>query len=92
MAAELLPGEGFTEVQYIRTGQELFAQAMAAGEIDIALNFSGPLLPRLEAGDPLVILAGAVGDQPPPDLAGSGLRESLVPPVISGRQLAQPPE
>jgi NitT/TauT family transport system substrate-binding protein len=28
-------------------------------EIDIALNFSGPLLPRLEAGDPLVILAGA---------------------------------
>ena len=59
VAAELLPGEGFTEVQYIRTGQELFAQAMAAGEIDIALNFSGPLLPRLEAGDPLVILAGA---------------------------------
>jgi NitT/TauT family transport system substrate-binding protein len=59
VAAELLPGEGFTEVQYIRTGQELFAQAMAAGEIDIALNFSGPLLPRLEAGDPLVILGGA---------------------------------
>jgi NitT/TauT family transport system substrate-binding protein len=59
VAAELLPGEGFTEVQYIRTGQELFAQAMSAGEIDIALNFSGPLLPRLEAGDPLVILAGA---------------------------------
>jgi NitT/TauT family transport system substrate-binding protein len=59
VAAELLPGEGFTEVQYIRTGQEVFAQAMAAGEIDIALNFSGPLLPRLKAGDPLVILAGA---------------------------------
>jgi NitT/TauT family transport system substrate-binding protein len=31
---------------------------MAAGKIDIALNFSGPLLPYLEAGDPLVILAG----------------------------------
>ena len=59
VAAELLPSEGFTEVQYIRTDQELFTQAMAAGEIDIALNFSGPLLPRLEAGDPLVILAGA---------------------------------
>ena len=59
VAAELLPGEGFTEVQYIKTGQEVFAQAMGAGEIDIALNFSGPLLPRLEAGDPLVILAGA---------------------------------
>jgi NitT/TauT family transport system substrate-binding protein len=31
----------------------------SAGIADIALNFSGPLLPRLEAGDPLVILAGA---------------------------------
>jgi NitT/TauT family transport system substrate-binding protein len=59
VAAELLPGEGFTEVQYIRTGQGVFAQALAAGEVDIALNFSGPLLPRIESGDPLVILAGA---------------------------------
>jgi NitT/TauT family transport system substrate-binding protein len=58
VAAELLPGEGFTEVQYIKTGRELFAKAVAAGEVDIALNFSGPLLTRVEAGDPLVILAG----------------------------------
>jgi NitT/TauT family transport system substrate-binding protein len=59
VAAELLPGEGFTDVQYIRPGQETFAQAIAAGEMDIALNFSGPLLLRIEAGDPVVILAGA---------------------------------
>ena len=29
-----------------------------SGEVDIVLNFVGPLLVRLDAGDPLVILAG----------------------------------
>jgi NitT/TauT family transport system substrate-binding protein len=32
--------------------------ALLAGEVDIVLNFVGPLLVRLDAGDPLVILAG----------------------------------
>jgi NitT/TauT family transport system substrate-binding protein len=58
VAAELLPGEGFTEVQYVQKGQELFTRPVAAGEVDIAMNFSGPLLTRVEAGDPLVLLAG----------------------------------
>jgi NitT/TauT family transport system substrate-binding protein len=58
VAAELLPGEGFTEVHYIKTGRELFAHAVAAGEVDIAPNFSGPLLTRVEAGDPPVVAAG----------------------------------
>ena len=31
---------------------------MVAKEVDIALNFSGPLITRVDAGDPLVILAG----------------------------------
>ncbi len=58
MAAELLPGEGFTEAQYVQKGQELFTRPLAAGEVDIAMNFSGPLLTRVEAGDPLVTLGG----------------------------------
>jgi NitT/TauT family transport system substrate-binding protein len=58
VAEDLLQGEGFTDVQYVRMTGELFTPAVVAGEIDIALNFVGPLLIRVEAGDPIVILAG----------------------------------
>jgi NitT/TauT family transport system substrate-binding protein len=58
VAEAFLPGEGFTEVQYVPVAGALFTQAIAAGEIDFGLNFSGPILLRLEAGDPTVILAG----------------------------------
>ena len=44
VATELLPGEGFTDVQYVKIGRELFTQAVASGEVDIAMNFVGPLL------------------------------------------------
>jgi NitT/TauT family transport system substrate-binding protein len=59
VAAQFLPGEGFTEVQYVEIPGLLFARAIAAGEIDFGLNFIGPTLIRLEAGDLLVILSGA---------------------------------
>jgi len=59
MAEDLLQGEGFTDVQYVQIPGQLFTKAVAAGEIDIVLNFIGPLLIRLEAGDPIVILAGS---------------------------------
>ena len=59
LAQEFLPGEGFTDVQYVKTGTELFTKAVAAGEVDFTMNFSGPLLTRVEAGDPIVMLAGA---------------------------------
>jgi len=59
VAAEFLPGEGFTEVQYVDLRGSSFPQATAAGEIDLGLNFIGPTLTRLEAGDPLVLLSGA---------------------------------
>jgi NitT/TauT family transport system substrate-binding protein len=58
VAEDLLQGEGFTDVQYVMMAGDLFTPALAAGEVDIALNFVGPLLLRVEAGDPLVILAG----------------------------------
>jgi NitT/TauT family transport system substrate-binding protein len=37
---------------------ELFTPAVASGDVDLALNFVGPLLIQVEAGDTLVILAG----------------------------------
>ena len=58
MAEEFLPGEGFTEVQYVDLRGSSFPQATAAGEIDFGSNFIGPTLTRLEAGAPLVLLSG----------------------------------
>ncbi len=59
LAQEFLPGEGFTDVQYVWMATSLFTQAILAGELDIGLNFSGPLLTRVDAGDPIIILGGA---------------------------------
>ena len=57
MAEDLLKGEGFTDVHYLGVQRNAY-QPSSPGEIDIALAFVGPLLIRVEAGDPLVILAG----------------------------------
>jgi NitT/TauT family transport system substrate-binding protein len=61
VAEEFLPGEGFTEVQYVHLrglSGSSYTKAIAAGEIDFGSNFIGPTLARLEAGDPLVVLSG----------------------------------
>jgi NitT/TauT family transport system substrate-binding protein len=36
----------------------LFTKALLAGEVDMVLNFVGPLLLRVDAGDPVVMIAG----------------------------------
>jgi NitT/TauT family transport system substrate-binding protein len=58
IAEELLRGEGFTEVHQFQTEGQLWTQAVLSGDVDLVLNFVGPLLVRLDAGDPLVMLAG----------------------------------
>jgi NitT/TauT family transport system substrate-binding protein len=59
VAEELLKSEGFTDVQYLpKAGALGIQQALASGEADINNLFAGPLMIRMEAGDPLVILAG----------------------------------
>jgi NitT/TauT family transport system substrate-binding protein len=59
MAAELLQSEGFTEVQYVKTtGGAGIAKALASGEADISMGFSGPVLIRVDLGDPIVFLTG----------------------------------
>jgi NitT/TauT family transport system substrate-binding protein len=58
VAEELLRGEGFTEVRQFETEAQLWTQAVLSGDVDLVLNFVGPLLVRLDAGDPLIMLAG----------------------------------
>jgi NitT/TauT family transport system substrate-binding protein len=58
-AEDVLRSEGFTDVAYVKKqGPTGIEQALATGEADINMHFAGPLILRLEAGDPLVILAG----------------------------------
>lgn len=61
VAEELLRAEGFTDVQYVdlaEAGGGGIAKRLGAGEADLTQNFIGPLLLRLDAGDPIVLLAG----------------------------------
>jgi NitT/TauT family transport system substrate-binding protein len=59
IAEELLRSEGFTEVHYLqKAGTADIETALASGEADLNGHFAAPLLLRLEAGDPIVILAG----------------------------------
>src|SRR5215218_3604368 len=59
VAEELLQSEGFTNTRYVRmSGSVAVYKALAAGEIDITLSFVGPSIIRVDAGDPVVFLAG----------------------------------
>jgi NitT/TauT family transport system substrate-binding protein len=58
VAVELLKSEGFTDVQYIPTDIGGITKSLAAGTTDIALHFAGPLVMELDAGRPIVLLAG----------------------------------
>jgi NitT/TauT family transport system substrate-binding protein len=59
-AEELLRGEGFTNPHYIKvSGAVAASKALAAGDIDLTVTFVGPSIMQLDAGDPIVILAGA---------------------------------
>ena len=59
MAEELLHAEGFTDVQYIRKqGTQGMEEALASGEANISGHFAAPVILRLEAGDPIVVLGG----------------------------------
>jgi NitT/TauT family transport system substrate-binding protein len=58
VAQELLRGEGFSDVQYPKTtGGDLY-HALATGKVDLSLGFVGPAIVAIDAGVPLVFLAG----------------------------------
>jgi NitT/TauT family transport system substrate-binding protein len=59
VAEELLRGEGFTEVQYVETVEGAgLTQTLASGQAHISLGFSAPFIIHVDAGDPIVMLAG----------------------------------
>jgi NitT/TauT family transport system substrate-binding protein len=60
LAEELLRSEGFTDVQYVRFDQADpgASKVLASGQADIAMGFAGPRILNLDAGEPIVILAG----------------------------------
>src|SRR5262245_11341402 len=58
VAEDLLKGEGFTKVQYVPIPSSNVVEAITAGQVDIGLQFSGPIISYLDAGKPLTVLAG----------------------------------
>jgi NitT/TauT family transport system substrate-binding protein len=59
VAKDLLHSEGFTDVQYVQAAAGIeTAKALAAGKADISLNFVAPMIFQMDAGDPIVLLAG----------------------------------
>ena len=59
VAEEFFRAEGFRDIEYIpKPGAKGIETALASGEADINMHFNARLLMRVEAGDPIVILAG----------------------------------
>jgi NitT/TauT family transport system substrate-binding protein len=59
VAEEFLRSEGFSEVQYVKKERPLDnTKGVASGEADFSMQFSGPLITHVEAGEPIVILGG----------------------------------
>jgi NitT/TauT family transport system substrate-binding protein len=60
VAEDLLRGEGFTSVTYVKPADPGAGQwrDLATGGVHFGTAFSGPLLMRIDAQDPIVLLAG----------------------------------
>ena len=60
VAEDLLKGEGFTDVEYVKDKEGITRQAdaLAAGEIDMLLTFVAPLIIRIDRGAAIVMLSG----------------------------------
>ncbi len=59
LAEEFLKGEGFTDVQYVENRTTVESRrVVASGEGHITLVFSAPTLVHIDAGDPILLLAG----------------------------------
>jgi len=62
VAEELLHAEGFTEVQYVavdpaRMVRDMY-QRLVSGAVDITMAFTPPFIIQVDAGAPIVLLAG----------------------------------
>ena len=60
VAEDLLRVEGFSDVTYVQREKEVGADTLlTAGEADIAVGTATTMLPSIDAGQPLVLVAGA---------------------------------
>jgi NitT/TauT family transport system substrate-binding protein len=57
VAEELLKSEGFSDVQYIELGTDIYP-AFASNKVDISMAFVGPFIVQLDANVPIVLLGG----------------------------------
>jgi NitT/TauT family transport system substrate-binding protein len=57
LSEELLRTEGFTDVQWVSSNLDV-SKHLAAGTVDLGMNFVGPNLIGLDSGDPAVMLGG----------------------------------
>lgn len=58
VAEALLRAEGFTDIAYPRDWKRSATQNAATGDADFALGFAGHIVTRIDAGDPIIVLAG----------------------------------
>jgi NitT/TauT family transport system substrate-binding protein len=59
IAADLLKAEGFSEVEYVKTPTlDAISTALTSGTVDFSMNFVANLLKDVDAGLPIVLLAG----------------------------------
>ena len=59
VAQELLRNEGLTDVRYAKVaGGERLAKALVSGAADMSMHFAATLIPFIDAGEPIIILAG----------------------------------
>ena len=59
VADELLRAEGFTQIEYVLSQSgAAAAAAVAGGTVDFSLNYAAPNIIAVDAGEPLVTLAG----------------------------------
>src|SRR5215471_3060473 len=59
MTEELLHSEGFTDVNYVSWARTSEAtEAVATGAVDITMQYIGPSIMQLDAGQAIVVLAG----------------------------------
>jgi NitT/TauT family transport system substrate-binding protein len=57
-AEELLRTEGFTDIRYVEIEAAGVAEAIGRGKLDFGLNYAPVLIPAIDAGESLTVLAG----------------------------------
>src|SRR5687767_172953 len=58
VSEELLRGEGFTDVQYVKLQLGGLYKAFAAGDVDVSMAYAPPFIIQIDAGEPIVLLGG----------------------------------